>query len=536
MAAKVKAAKKKGANGYKLPNPIPPGEILTDVKKNQWILDKSIGVGGFGEVYSAAPYTGKPPKDFPNVIKIEPHGNGPLFVEMHFYMRNAKLDEIEAWRKQKKLSGLGMPPYIASGSHEHKNTKYRFVVMNRYGVDLWKLFEANKRQFPEHTVYKLALQIVNILEYIHSKKYVHADVKGSNLLLDLKSPNQVYLVDFGLASRYTTKDVCERDPRKAHNGTIEYTSRDAHMGVPTMRGDMEILGYNIIQWLCSSLLWEKDLSDVVKVQNQKEEAFENIPEFLKKSFKESIPSPVLKYMSQLASMKFNDVPDYDKFKKILTDGLKQLSHKPDGKLEFGNSDVKHEVLKSTPKKSKKVVKSRKSPGKRTKKVLNDDDSEEESNKRIKTAAKNRKSPVRRTKEVLNDEESDEESYKKIDKTTVKGRKSPGKRTRKVLSDDESAEESHENIKTTVKNRKSPGRRTKEVLDDGDSDEESSKKIVKKTVKGRKNPGKRTSEVLNDDESDDETFKKIVKTTVKSRKTSGKRTNKVLNDDESDEDA
>lgn len=49
-------------------------------------------------------------------------------------------------------------------------------------------------------------------------------------MLDLKSKNQVYLVDFGLASHYTTKDEYKLDPKKAHNGTIEYTSRDAHMG------------------------------------------------------------------------------------------------------------------------------------------------------------------------------------------------------------------------------------------------------------------------------------------------------------------
>lgn len=71
---------------------------------------------------------------------------------------------------------------------------------------------------------------MNILEYIHFKKYVHADIKGANLLLDLKTRDQVYLVDFGLASRYTTKDEYKLDPKKAHNGTIEYTSRDAHMG------------------------------------------------------------------------------------------------------------------------------------------------------------------------------------------------------------------------------------------------------------------------------------------------------------------
>lgn len=56
-----------------------------------------------------------------------------------------------------------MPKYIASGSHEYKNTKYRFLVINRYGKDLWKIFEENNRQFPEHIVYKLALQIVRQL-------------------------------------------------------------------------------------------------------------------------------------------------------------------------------------------------------------------------------------------------------------------------------------------------------------------------------------------------------------------------------------
>lgn len=44
------AHKKKGA--YKLPDPISVGEILTDMAKKQWILGKSIGIGGFGEIYS----------------------------------------------------------------------------------------------------------------------------------------------------------------------------------------------------------------------------------------------------------------------------------------------------------------------------------------------------------------------------------------------------------------------------------------------------------------------------------------------------
>lgn len=76
----------------------------------------------------------------------------------------------------------------------------------------------------------MVLQI-NVLEYVHSKSYVHADIKGGNLLLGLQkgTENQVFLVDFGLACHFTTKEF-KADPKKAHNGTIEYTSRDAHMG------------------------------------------------------------------------------------------------------------------------------------------------------------------------------------------------------------------------------------------------------------------------------------------------------------------
>lgn len=65
---------------------------------------------------------------------------------------------------------------------------------------------------------------------MHSKLYVHCDVKAGNLLLgEAKGKqNQVYVVDFGLACKYAT--VFKPDPKRAHDGTPEYTSRDAHVG------------------------------------------------------------------------------------------------------------------------------------------------------------------------------------------------------------------------------------------------------------------------------------------------------------------
>lgn len=72
---------------------------------------------------------------------------------------------------------------------------------------------------------------MDVLEYIHDKGYAHCDVKGTNLLLGTQkgTEDQVYLVDFGLDTRYTTEEL-KPDPKRAHNGTIEYTSRDAHLG------------------------------------------------------------------------------------------------------------------------------------------------------------------------------------------------------------------------------------------------------------------------------------------------------------------
>jgi hypothetical protein len=45
---------------------------------------------------------------------------------------------------------------------------------------------------------------------------------------------QVYLVDYGLANRFLVEGVhkpYKEDPKRAHDGTCEYASRDAHKGV-----------------------------------------------------------------------------------------------------------------------------------------------------------------------------------------------------------------------------------------------------------------------------------------------------------------
>ncbi|XP_046651626.1 serine/threonine-protein kinase VRK1-like isoform X2 [Daphnia pulicaria] len=359
-AASRPAAAKKKAPIHKLPDPIRDGEIVRDIQKRQWRLGKSIGVGGFGEIYAASDNIDKQVNaaDAQYVIKIEPHSNGPLFVEMNFYIRVAKADFINEWITSNKLKFLGMPRFIGSGSHEYKGEKYRFMVMQRFGIDVQKLFDANQRRFPLNTILNLSLRIIDVLEYIHAKQYVHADIKGSNLLLGFGKggEKQVWLVDFGLACRYTVDGVHKEykpDLRKAHNGTIEFTSRDAHIGANGRRGDFEILGYNMLQWMCGRLPWESNLTDPEFVASQKNKYMSNIPALIQECFPaKNAPAVMVKFLEMVANLKFEEKPNYDKFRQLLRQGLKDGGFPDDGALVFPhlNKGAGSSSVRSSPKK------------------------------------------------------------------------------------------------------------------------------------------------------------------------------------------
>ncbi|XP_057596622.1 serine/threonine-protein kinase VRK2 isoform X2 [Hippopotamus amphibius kiboko] len=217
---------------YKLPVPLPEGKVLDDTEGKQWVLGKIIGSGGFGLIYLAFP-TNKPDKDARHVIKVEYQENGPLFSELKFYQRAAKKDCIKKWIELKQLDYLGIPLFYGSGITEFKGKSYRFMVMERLGIDLQKISDQNGT-FKKSTVLQLGIRMLNVLEYIHENEYVHGDIKAANLLLGYRNPDRVYLADYGLCYRYCPNGnhkQYQENPRKGHNGTMEFTSLDAHKGV-----------------------------------------------------------------------------------------------------------------------------------------------------------------------------------------------------------------------------------------------------------------------------------------------------------------
>ncbi|XP_004470523.1 serine/threonine-protein kinase VRK2 isoform X2 [Dasypus novemcinctus] len=335
---------------YKLPVPLPEGKVLDDMEGKQWILGKMIGSGGFGLIYLAFPIN-KPDKDARHVIKVEYQENGPLFSELKFYQRAAKKDYIKRWITLKQLDYLGIPLFYGSGLTEFKGRSYRFMVMERLGIDLQKISDHNGT-FKKATVLHLGIRMLDVLEYIHENEYIHGDIKAANLLLGYKNPDRVYLADYGLSYRYCpygNHKQYQENPRKGHNGTIEFTSLDAHKGVAlSRRSDLEILGYCMLRWLCGKLPWEWNLKDPVAVQTAKTNLLDELPESVFKwAPSGSSCCEIAQFMACAHSLAYDEKPNYQMLKNILNPGGIPL-----GPLEFSTNG--HSINMHTPNNQKVV--------------------------------------------------------------------------------------------------------------------------------------------------------------------------------------
>lgn len=71
----------------------------------------------------------------------------------------------------------------------------------------------------EHEIRDIIRQLLEALQYLHSSKLCHRDVKPDNIVYD-RQKGQIYLIDFGICKRFF-----ERGKRKdmwTPTGTIGY--------------------------------------------------------------------------------------------------------------------------------------------------------------------------------------------------------------------------------------------------------------------------------------------------------------------------
>jgi casein kinase 1 len=128
-------------------------------------------------------------------IKIEKRGtkNQQIFSEAKIlrYLTNSDV-----------TTDFGVPHSYFYGTEGD----YNVLIMDLYGESLMDLFEANGCKFDLKTTLMIGYQMIERIEYVHGKHYLHRDVKPENFVMgNGKKAHRLYLIDFGIAKKYLTE-------------------------------------------------------------------------------------------------------------------------------------------------------------------------------------------------------------------------------------------------------------------------------------------------------------------------------------------
>uniref|UniRef100_A0A8C5WL56 Protein kinase domain-containing protein n=1 Tax=Leptobrachium leishanense TaxID=445787 RepID=A0A8C5WL56_9ANUR len=298
--------------------PLPEQEILTDNNNAKWQLASIITSGLNGLLYEV--HGAASPQKKPHCILKLGEKDGKIYHEQNFFQRAAKKVTVDSWKKSHARPFLGIPTCIGFGLHHN----YRFLVFSALGKNLQATIN-EKKVLPEKSIYQIAYRMIDCLEYVHEKEYVHGNITAENIFVNTGDLTQVYLAGYYFAFRYRPagRHVEYRDgSRTPHQGTLEYIGLDLHKGAgPSRRSDLESLGYCMLKWLCGSLPWS-EAANADETMNQKKLFKTELQSTLKECFKKKrVPDVLNKYFEYVMNLGYDEAPGYDKLRDYFSAAL-----------------------------------------------------------------------------------------------------------------------------------------------------------------------------------------------------------------------
>ena len=283
-------------------------ELLKDEQKNlifgKYKLTKIIGSGSFGFVYKGINIIDKKGV----AVKVEKKDIGLNLLEKEsYYLYN--------------LKGIGVPEVVSYGY----SGKYNILVQTLLGESLGKIFYKNNYHFPLKDICMFSIQILDRIEYVHSKYIIHRDIKPENFLIGDPDKYMIYIIDFGLSKKYkssrTNKHVQFRLTKK-FTGTARYASLNSIRGSEqSRRDDLEAIGYMLLYFFNGGKLpWQgvsckQKAEKYVKIYTMKKNL--NLDEFCK-----DMPREIIYFMNYARGLEFEQKPDYNYLRSLFENVLK----------------------------------------------------------------------------------------------------------------------------------------------------------------------------------------------------------------------
>ena len=247
------------------------------------------------------------------------------------------------------LRGFGIPEVISFG----KTKNYNILIEPLLGISLLDLYVKKNKKIDIRDICLIAIQLIDRIEWVHSKNIIYRDIKPENFLFGKKNPDILYIIDFGLCRKYINKNGKHISPKNTgkFTGTSRYASIYAMAGnEQSRRDDIESIGYLIIFLMKTRLPWQGIQG------NSHKECYQRL--YLMKKYMpveklcHGLPKEMIDYLKCAKSLKFEQEPNYCYLKHLFKNILSKIMPNP-GNYKF--SWLIKEIYHSTKKKNTKIV-------------------------------------------------------------------------------------------------------------------------------------------------------------------------------------
>lgn len=212
---------------------------------NRYQVLQALGSGGFGETFVAED-TQMPSKRRCLIKRLHPVNNEPKVYQLineRFHREAAILEDL----------GSGSDRIPSLYAYFEENGNFYLVQELIEGKTLSAALQ-DKGSFSEAYVKNFLINLLPVIEYVHSKRIVHRDINPDNIIIR-KHDNQPVLIDFGAVkeSMGTTITASGNVTGSIMIGTPGFMPSEQVAGRPVYSSDLYAVGLTAIYMLTGKL-------------------------------------------------------------------------------------------------------------------------------------------------------------------------------------------------------------------------------------------------------------------------------------------